>query len=356
MNKILKSISMCSLGLAFTLTLATSKSVATNYRVSPSEGLNVRATAGIGGQRIGVLTVGTVVDVQEISNGWGRIIYNGRNGWVCMEYLRLVASQKYQVTEAEGLNVRSGPGTGNSKIGAISQGTKVDVTEIRGNWGKILYSGREGWICLDYARPIGPASAPAPARPAPGTVRNFTASDRIIQFIKTSEGFVSTVSKDDLAKGIYQIGYGHCVKLGERFTSISEAQAHELLVKDLNQNYGRAINAFLQNNHITANQQQFDALLSFTYNLGTAWMTSDSDWTDIRDLILKAPGRNLSNVDKVAFVAACLQRHHCFGCIPGLLFRRMDEMNIFFEGDYTCHQSKSANHGYAIPGCIRNQW
>ena len=41
-------------------------------------------------------------------------------------------SEAYQVTPSVGVNIRSGPGTGYSKVGAYAQGTVVTVTATEG--------------------------------------------------------------------------------------------------------------------------------------------------------------------------------------------------------------------------------
>ncbi len=49
------------------------------------------------------------------------------------------------------LNIRSGATTESTKLGSISKGVVVNVTEVKGNWGRVSYAGIDGWICLDYA-------------------------------------------------------------------------------------------------------------------------------------------------------------------------------------------------------------
>ena len=53
---------------------------------------------------------------------------------------------------ADALNIRKGPGTGNSITGCIRDKGVYTIVETSGNWGK-LKSGI-GWICLDYTKRV----------------------------------------------------------------------------------------------------------------------------------------------------------------------------------------------------------
>ena len=48
------------------------------------------------------------------------------------------------------MNIRSGPGTGYSKVGAYAQGTVVTVTATRDGWGQT----EKGWVSLDYLEAV----------------------------------------------------------------------------------------------------------------------------------------------------------------------------------------------------------
>lgn len=69
------------------------------------------------------------------------------------------ASTTYRVTPAIGLNVRSGPGTQYQKLGALPYGTAIAVQEISSGWAKTMYSGREAWVCANWLEAIGTAAA-----------------------------------------------------------------------------------------------------------------------------------------------------------------------------------------------------
>lgn len=64
----------------------------------------------------------------------------------------------YQVTAQSGLNVRTGPGTGYSKLGALAFGATVSVDSIQDGWAVIQYSGRTAYVCADYIQPSSDSS------------------------------------------------------------------------------------------------------------------------------------------------------------------------------------------------------
>lgn len=85
-----------------------------------------------------------------------------------------------------------------------------------------------------------------------------------INLIKTYEGF-SPIPYFCPA-GIKTIGYGHVIKPDEQYTNITRVEANRLLKKDI-----LICEASLMRNiNIVLNQNQFDALISFIFNLGSS--------------------------------------------------------------------------------------
>lgn len=52
------------------------------------------------------------------------------------------------VVPANGLNVRKGPATTYTKLGALKCGTVIRILEEKNGWGRILYQKKEGWVSL----------------------------------------------------------------------------------------------------------------------------------------------------------------------------------------------------------------
>lgn len=91
----------------------------------------------------------------------------------------------------------------------------------------------------------------------------FRASDTLISKLKAFEGLRLVAYKPTKAERWYTIGYGHSagdVKAGMR---INEEKAEELLKRDL-----FFVEKFVNGIPKVRTQGQFDALVSFTYNVG----------------------------------------------------------------------------------------
>lgn len=71
------------------------------YRVTASNGLNVRASANKNSEVLGQLSQGNVVDVISIENGWANINYNGWQGYVSTSYLTAVTDKGEASTSKE---------------------------------------------------------------------------------------------------------------------------------------------------------------------------------------------------------------------------------------------------------------
>lgn len=137
-------------------------------------------------------------------------------------------------------------------------------------------------------------------------------SQRGIDLIKEFEGLELTSYED--AAGVLTIGYGHTgedVKLGD---VISKEQAEKLLRCDLEE----AEQGVTRNVTVPLTQNQFDALVSFTYNLGTKALAGS---TLLREL----------NKGRYESAAAQFERWVYAGGkkLKGLIRRRIAEKQLF---------------------------
>ena len=137
-------------------------------------------------------------------------------------------------------------------------------------------------------------------------------SNKGIDFIKSFESF-SPITYICSA-GVPTIGYGHAIRSGEHFEGISKCQAEEILVQDLylaEKSVSRNITAPLE-------QNQFDALVSFAFNLGLGAFQRST----LRQALLRG--------DKKAAMESLVKYCRAGGKIlRGLQTRRLDEKALF---------------------------
>lgn len=118
-------------------------------------GVNVRSGPGTGYDIIGAVAYGSSVTIIGESGSWYRINYNGGNGYISSDYVTVREEEDFTQTTATvnsaiGLNVRSGPGTQYSTIFTLDNYAVVTVTGKEGDWYKISYNGRSGYVSAQY--------------------------------------------------------------------------------------------------------------------------------------------------------------------------------------------------------------
>jgi lysozyme len=141
----------------------------------------------------------------------------------------------------------------------------------------------------------------------------MSVSDAGVALVKRHEGFRSNVYKD--VAGYETVGYGHKLRAGESFTTgLTEEQATELLKADLHE-AENAVNARVT---VPLTQNQFDALVDFTFNLGSGNLESSN-------LLAKLNKRQYSAVP-----GELLKWVYAGGnVVAGLVARRQDEAKLW---------------------------
>ena len=153
-------------------------------------------------------------------------------------------------------------------------------------------------------------------------------TDAGIEFIKAREGFTAKAYWDYQQ---YSIGYGSYCEKDEYPDGITEKQADRLLRKRL-QGFEAKLDEFLDKNSIRLKEQEYDALVSFTYNNGDYWMREKNQ---SRLAALLISGRYSVNEFASAFGIWCHVTSSSGTEIHnGLIERRLKELKLFFYGDY----------------------
>jgi len=162
----------------------------------------------------------------------------------------------------------------------------------------------------------------------------MTPSQSCVDFIKAVEGFASQPYYD---YGQHTVGYGtKCPTekyLEYHANGIPVAEAEALLQESLAEITETIHTKLMDPYDLQFTQHQFDALVSFTFNLGPSWMTYDST---LRNALLSNAGE-----DELIY-AFSLYSTAGGNYLSGLVSRRLCEANIYLNGVY----SKTVHEDY----------
>ncbi len=160
-------------------------------------------------------------------------------------------------------------------------------------------------------------------------------SENGLNLIKTFEGFRATAYPDGAG---YSIAFGHQIKPGERFGTVTEAEGLELLRGDVKTAESRVLKTFRRE----LSQNEFDALVSFAFNLGG---------------FSKAPQlvAAVNSGDRAAAAEKFKLYNRSNGTVSdGLINRRQREADLFLNGDAgepnAPNQTNKTASGAAIVG------
>jgi len=151
-------------------------------------------------------------------------------------------------------------------------------------------------------------------------------SQKGLKFIAGFEGFRNHAYND--AAGNATIGYGHLLHMGgvtvnERNKRISKVRALLLLRKDCH----KAANA-VRKLQIKLSQNEFDALVSFAFNLGSGYFSRTH-----------SIGKEISSRNYLGIANSMLLYSQAGGRrLEGLVRRRRMERRLFLNGNYNAQE------------------
>ncbi|CEQ22827.1 mannosyl-glycoprotein endo-beta-N-acetylglucosamidase [[Clostridium] sordellii] len=187
--------------------------VGTKIKVVAATSLNVRSGPSTSHGIIGSLKNNEKVEVISESNGWSKIKYNGKEGYVSSTYLKDSneggtskpdekpnVGTKIKVVAATSLNVRSGPSTGHGIIGSLKNNEKVEVISESNGWSKIKYNGKEGYVSSTYLKDSNEGGASKPdEKPNVGTKIKVVAATslNVRSGPSTSHGIIGSLKNNE---------------------------------------------------------------------------------------------------------------------------------------------------------------
>lgn len=297
---------------------------------STSANLNVRSSPFVkSNNSLGQFSHGTTLKLTSEfpqNENWYAVYGKTNNGtytygWCSGDYLEKEV-ECGTLVDASSLNIRQTTDGNSSSLGTISRGTTVQVLEknyaFANNytWHKVLYNNKVGYVVAGNNTPNFSFSYQWRTITKPNNILPASVSNSCVDFIKSYEDFRGTPYTD--SSGVLTIGYGHVIKDGESFTSITQAEGEELLMEDIASRLPSVI--YYCNQKLASwNQNQFDALFSLLFNAGGVNMN-----TVMNNII--------SGEDPYDAFGRIVYSGGNFSL--GLYRRRMDEADIFVNGEY----------------------
>ena len=139
--------------------------------INATDGLRVREGAGTNTKILGVLNHGSAVKIVDTNGSWHKIKYGSGYGYVHKDYVTIKTSSNNNNTQEKpdnkpevvvkkgevyntgsNLRVRSAANTNSIVLGYLVDGTKVDIIGSEGNWYKINFKDKTGFVSKDYVR------------------------------------------------------------------------------------------------------------------------------------------------------------------------------------------------------------
>lgn len=170
---------------------ALSSETASASYVQATSNVNVRSGPGTSYSKLGQLTKGQTVQKLGTSGSWTKINYNGKTAYVSTQYLKTVSSSSssssttaatYMEATAN-VNVRSGPGTGYTKLGQLYKGTIVPKLGTSGSWTKIIYNSQTAYVSSQYLKTSNYTGDSGSASPSTDATFNDAAAAELISII-----------------------------------------------------------------------------------------------------------------------------------------------------------------------------
>ncbi len=88
------------------------------------------------------------VSIVDKSNGWYKISFNGKTGWVSSDYIKVLTTKGK--INADGVNFRETASTDGKVIDSLSKGTSVEILDTLSGWHKVKTGTKVGYVATKF--------------------------------------------------------------------------------------------------------------------------------------------------------------------------------------------------------------
>ncbi len=118
--------------------------------------VNVRCSDSEQADKLGKVSGGTRLEVQEVLiNGWTKVVFEGKDGYIKSEFLTMEENTEGlevigTVTATANINVRTAATQDSASLGVLAGGSSLELFADEGEWCKVRYEGRIGYVKSEY--------------------------------------------------------------------------------------------------------------------------------------------------------------------------------------------------------------
>lgn len=118
--------------------------------------VNVRSSDSEKADKLGTVQKGTKIQVQEVRvNGWSKVKYEGKDGFIKSEYLQFAESASGQqvigtVTATTNVRIRAAADTSSEQLGTLVGGASLELLAVEGEWCKVNFAGQVAYVKAEY--------------------------------------------------------------------------------------------------------------------------------------------------------------------------------------------------------------
>ena len=102
------------------------------------------------------------VTVLDKSNGWYKVSFDKRVGWVNGSYIKVIAINGK--INANGVNFRQSASTASKKIGTLNKSTGVEILDTSSGWNKVKIGSKTGYVASQFVTAAAASPSPAAAK------------------------------------------------------------------------------------------------------------------------------------------------------------------------------------------------
>lgn len=118
--------------------------------------VNVRNSDSVQADKLGKAPQGTRLQVKEVRiNGWTKVVFEGKDGYIKSEYLRFSESVSNQevigtVTATTRVNIRAAANESADRLGQLADGESLNLLAVENGWCKVVYNNQIAYVKADY--------------------------------------------------------------------------------------------------------------------------------------------------------------------------------------------------------------